>query len=87
MIRGSGGTTADLFKRVSSIIPLDISLFTASEAFSIYGLSSLFVGSQGCIGLSGIEVHRVVRGAFGFWRRIALWGIYWFRRVLNARCG
>jgi len=36
---------ADLFKRVGLIIPLNISLFTTSKVFSIYGLSSLFIGS------------------------------------------
>jgi len=43
---------------------LNISFFTASKAFSIYGLSSLFVSSQGCIGLGSIKVYRVVRRAF-----------------------
>jgi len=62
---------ADLFKGVSLAMFLNMSFFTASKAFSICGLSSLFVSSQGCIGLSGIKVHRVVHKAFRFWRRIA----------------
>jgi len=36
---------ADFFKRVSLVIPLDISFSTISKAFSICGLSSLFVSS------------------------------------------
>jgi len=36
---------ADFFKRVSLAMLLNISFFTASKAFSIYGLSSLFIGS------------------------------------------
>jgi len=35
----------DLFKGVSSAMLLNMSLFTASKAFSIYGLSFLFIGS------------------------------------------
>jgi len=57
---------ADFFKRVSLVMLLNISFFTASKAFSIYGLSSLFIGSQGCIGLSGIKVYRVIYRAFRF---------------------
>jgi hypothetical protein len=41
----SGGTTADLFKRVSLIMFLNVPFSTTSEAFSIYGLGSLFVSS------------------------------------------
>jgi len=44
---------------------LNISFFTAFKTFSIYDLCSLFVSSQGCIGLGGIEVYRVVYRAFG----------------------
>ena len=40
-----GGTTADLFKGVSLVMLLNISFFTASKAFSIYTLSSLFISS------------------------------------------
>jgi len=36
---------ADFFKRVSLVILLNISFFTISKAFSIYGLSFLFVNS------------------------------------------
>ena len=36
---------ADLFKRVSLVIFLNISFSAISKAFSIYGLSSLFIGS------------------------------------------
>jgi len=57
---------ADLFKEVSLAMLLNISFFTASKAFSIYGLSSLFVGFQGCIGLSGVKVYRVIYRAFKF---------------------
>jgi len=62
---------ADFFKRVSSAMFLNISFFTTSKIFSIYGLYSLFISSQGCIGLGGIEVYRVIYRAFGSWRRIA----------------
>jgi len=62
---------ADLFKGVSSAMLLNMSFFTASKAFSICGSSSLFISSQGCIGLSGIEVYRVIYRAFRFRRRIA----------------
>jgi len=57
---------ADLFKGVSSAMLLNISFFTTSKVFSICGLSSLFISSQGCIELSGIEVYRVIHGAFRF---------------------
>ena len=40
-----GETIADLFKGVSLAMLLNISFFTAFKAFSIYGLSSLFIGS------------------------------------------
>jgi hypothetical protein len=43
--QGLGGTIADFFKGVSSVILLNISFFTTSKVFSIYGLSSLFIGS------------------------------------------
>jgi len=36
---------ADFFKRVSLAMLLNIFFFTASKVFSIYGLSSLFIGS------------------------------------------
>jgi len=36
---------ADFFKRVSSVISLDMFFFAISKVFSIYGLSPLFVGS------------------------------------------
>jgi len=36
---------ADLFKGVSSAMLLNISFFTISKTFSIYGLSSLFISS------------------------------------------
>jgi len=36
---------ADFFKRVSLVMLLNISFFTASKAFSIYSLSSLFISS------------------------------------------
>jgi len=36
---------ADFFKRVGLIIPLNIPFFTTFKAFSIYGLSSLFISS------------------------------------------
>jgi len=62
---------ADFFKRVSSAIFLNISFFTASKTFSICGLYSSFVSSQGYIELGGIEVHRVIHRAFRSWRRIA----------------
>jgi len=55
---------ADFFKRVSSAMLLNISFFTISKAFSIYSLSSLFINSQGYIGLSGIKVYRVIYRAF-----------------------
>jgi len=35
----------DFFKRVSLVIPLDISFSATSEVFSICGLSPLFVSS------------------------------------------
>jgi len=35
---------ADLFKGVSLVMLLNIIFFTASKAYSIYGLSSLFIG-------------------------------------------
>jgi len=70
---------ADLFKGVSLVMLLNISFFTASKAFSICGLSSSFVSFQGCIGLSGIKVYRVIYRAFRFRRWIAFWG------VLNIR--
>jgi len=35
----------DFFKRVSLAIPLDISFSAISKAFSIYGLSPLFISS------------------------------------------
>ena len=37
------GTTVNFFKRVSLIISLNIALFTISKAFSICGLSFLFI--------------------------------------------
>ena len=40
-----GGTVADLFKGVSLAILLNIFFFTISKAFSIYGLSFLFISS------------------------------------------
>jgi len=70
---------ADFFKRVSLVIPLNMSLFTASKTFFIYSLSSLFISSQRYIKLSGVKVYRVVYKAFRFQ------GIYWFYRVLNIR--
>jgi len=45
MSYGLEGTTADFFKRVSLVMLLNISFFTTSKAFSIYGLSSLFIDS------------------------------------------
>jgi len=36
---------ADLFKGVSLAMLLNISFFTASKAFSIYSLGSLFISS------------------------------------------
>ena len=36
---------ADFFKRVRLIVPLNMPFFTASKAFSIYSLSSLFISS------------------------------------------
>ena len=63
-IKGLKETTANLFKRVNLIISLNIALFTIFKAFSIYGLSFLFVSSQGRIGLSNIKIHRVVYGTF-----------------------
>jgi len=36
---------ADLFKGISLAILLNISFFTISKVFSIYGLSSLFISS------------------------------------------
>jgi hypothetical protein len=36
---------ADLFKRVSLAIFLNISFFATSKALSIFGLSSLFISS------------------------------------------
>jgi len=70
---------ADFFKRVSLVIPLNVSFFTTSKIFSIYSLSSLFINSQKYIGLSGVEVHKVVCRAFRFQ------GIYWFCGVLNIK--
>jgi len=61
-----GETVVDLFKGVSLAMLLNISFFTTSKAFPIYSLSSLFIGSQECIGLSGIKVHRVIYRAFRF---------------------
>jgi hypothetical protein len=43
-IWGLGGTTVNFFKGVSLIISLNIALFTISKAFSICGLSFLFIG-------------------------------------------
>jgi len=60
----------DLFKGVSLAMLLNISFFTASKAFSICGLSSSFISSQGYIESSGIKVHRVIHRAFRFWRQI-----------------
>jgi len=45
MIQGIGEATADLFKGVSLAMLLNMSFFTAFKAFSICGLSSLFVSS------------------------------------------
>ena len=66
------GITANFFKRVSLIISLNIALFTTSKAFSIYSLSSLFIGSQGRIKLSNIKIHRVIYKTFKIQRQIAL---------------
>ena len=63
-----------------------MALFITSKVFSICSSSSLFIGSQGRIGSSNIEIHRVVRRASRVRRRIALRGMCRFRRVLNARC-
>ena len=45
MIWGMGGTMTDLFKGMGLAMLLNISFFTASKAFSICGLSSLFINS------------------------------------------
>ena len=45
VIQGLKGTTVNFFKRVNSIISLNIALFTISKVFSIYNLSFLFIGS------------------------------------------
>jgi hypothetical protein len=44
-IWGLGGIAANFFKEVSSTISLNIALFTIFKAFSICGLSFLFIGS------------------------------------------
>jgi hypothetical protein len=44
-IQGLRGTTANFFEKVSSIISLNIALFTISKAFSICGLSFSFISS------------------------------------------
>ena len=72
VIQGLKGTTANLFKRVNSTISLNIALFTISKAFSICSLSSLFIGSQGHIGLSNIKIHKVIYKTFRVWRQIIL---------------
>jgi hypothetical protein len=44
-IWGLGGTAVNFFKKVSSIISLNMALFTIFKAFSIYSLSFLFISS------------------------------------------
>jgi len=57
-------TIANFFKRINATISLNISLFTTSKTFSIYGLSSLFISSQKYIGLSDIKIYRVTFRVF-----------------------
>jgi len=45
MTWGLGGAMADFFKRMSLATLLNIFFFTTSKAFSICGLSSLFISS------------------------------------------